>query len=319
MPFRMNTTADKQNNEAIRYLADNLSDPDAGRSQVEALIEELGNVVDSHPDWHPLITAAQGVMPGTEGYTSPDSMYPGMDHTRYFVRGFVTCPYDDTAADRLVAFVDGSEHEPFYGISARRLDAPLYSDKAYPVAVWADEIELADDGTVKSRQALRLFLKETAQWAQHAQVAETWWNMRHALLGAPRGSRSSLFVDQVTGGHMRKILEAMNDSGLFGPIKESSLEMLSRKKRDQISDTLIRATVDAWTQAGKPKEKFSFELRDETCEGKVRDTWEDNHELIIDFRIGGYDLHTTGFHYPGKDIWQPGEPKGKRKLAEKFA
>src|SRR3546814_9233054 len=79
-----------------------------------------------------------------------------------------------------------------------------------------------------------------------SRVAETWWNVRSLILGSPHGSRSSLFVNQHTGVHMRKILEAMNASGMFGPIKESSLEMLSQKKRDAISETLIRTAVANW-------------------------------------------------------------------------
>ncbi len=314
MQFRINTAADKQNNHALRYLADKLSDPDAGRDQVRALIDELGSAVEYHPDWHPIITRAQGVQPGTEQNTSLQTLYPGLDHTIEFVRGFVTCPYDPARADNVVA-----EANEISGIYARRLDEPLYADDACPVVVQAPDMNLAVDGTIDGPQALRFFVKDIARLAQHAEVAETWWNMRGALLGAPRGARSSLFVDQHAGGHMRKILEAMNDSGMFGPIKESSLEMLSEAKREKISQTLIEGAVAAWTKEGKPKDKFTFRLRGENCEGNVRDTWDDDDEYNISVKIGDYDLHTSGFHYPGKGIWQPGEPKGKRALAEKFA
>src|SRR3546814_9022491 len=85
-------------------------------------------------------------------------------------------------------------------------------------------------------RSLAWFVQLSAAEATGAQVAETWWNVRSLILGSPHGSRSSLFVNQHTGVHMRKILEAMNASGMFGPIKESSLEMLSQKKRDAISE-----------------------------------------------------------------------------------
>ncbi len=58
MEFRSPTVAAQQNAEAIAYLTKNLADQDAGRSQVNELIQELGNAVDRYPDWHPILTAA---------------------------------------------------------------------------------------------------------------------------------------------------------------------------------------------------------------------------------------------------------------------
>src|SRR3546814_19244000 len=92
-------------------------------------------------------------------------------------------------------------------------------------------------------------------------LAETLWNVRSLILGRPHVSRSTLFVNQHTGVYMRKILEAMNASVMFGPIKESSLEMLSQKKRDAISETLIRTAVANWDGENS---SFDFELRGET-------------------------------------------------------
>lgn len=79
-----------------------------------------------------------------------------------------------------------------------------------------------------------------------------------------------LFVDQHAGIHMREILEAMNASGMFGPVLESSLDMLSPKKRDAIARTLLRAAIN---------------------------TWDDGMELSIRIEIGKYDLYVAGFHY----------------------
>ncbi|RWB97233.1 MAG: hypothetical protein EOQ56_22830 [Mesorhizobium sp.] len=47
--------------------------------------------------------------------------------------------------------------------------------------------------------------------------AENWETMRPYLLGAPRGSRSSLFVNQETALAMKKICMSMAESGMFGP------------------------------------------------------------------------------------------------------
>ncbi len=112
-------------------------------------------------------------------------------------------------------------------LNAYRIEQPVYADSAHPVVVVAVNVELEADGTTRSRYALAWFVQLSAAEATGAQVAETWRNVRSLILGSPHGSRSSLLVNQCTGVHMRKLLEAMDASGMFGRIKESSLEMLS--------------------------------------------------------------------------------------------
>lgn len=311
MEFRSPTVTLQQNARAMTYLTKNLTSPNAGRATVERLVEELGNAVESYPDWHPILTAPP--RKGTEHISSLSQLetYAELDHTTEFVRGFVTCPYSDKAADKLVA---AANQVP--GLYARRLDQPLYADSAHPVVVVATDVVLDADGTIRSRDALTWFAQQAAAQASSAQVAETWWNVRSNLLGGPHGSRSSLFVNQHTGSHMRKILEAMNASGMFGPVKESSLEMLSQKKRDTISETLIRTAVADWER--KKRESFTFEMRGETCQAKVRDTWGDNHELSVRVQIREFDLYITGFYYPESRKITHSDPRGKRELAEKF-
>jgi hypothetical protein len=310
MEFRSPTVATQQNAIAMAYLTKSLSDPEAGRKKVEQLIEELGNAIDSYPDWHPLLTAPPRKSGEHISSLLQVKTYEDLDHTTEFVRGFVTCPYSDDAADRLVAAV-----RQVPGLYARRLDEPLYSDHAYPVVVVASLVELEADGTIRSRDALAWFAQQWAGEATGAQVAETWWNVRSNILGSPHGSRSSLFVNQHTGAHMRKILEAMNASGMFGPIKESSLDMLSQKKRNAISVTLIRTALSNWDGA---TDSFTFEMRGETCKASLRDTWGDNYELSVRVQIGSYDLYVSGFYYPGENRITHLDPRGKRELAEKF-
>lgn len=310
MEFRAPTVATQQNAKAMAYLTENLGNPDAGRKQVDQLIEELGNAVDRYPDWHPILTAPPRDSSEHVFSLSQVAAYQGLDHTTEFVRGFVTCPYSEDAADRLVEAV-----EQVSGLSARRLDEPLYSDRAYPVVVVATNVALEADGTIRSRDALTWFVQQAADEASRAQVAETWWNIRSNILGGPHGSRSSLFVNQHTGAHMRKILEAMNASGMFGPIKETSLDMLSKKKRNAIGETLIRTAVQNWNRTN---DAFTFEMRGEICKASLRDTWNDNHELSISVEIGEHDLYVSGFYYPSQDKITHLDPSGKRELAEKF-
>ena len=310
MEFRAPTVAAQQNAKALKFLTKNLKDPEAGRRAVEILIEELGNAVDGYPDWHPILAAPPRHGSEHIGSLSQVATYAEADHSTEFVRGFVACPYSDEGADRLVEAVRGVP-----GLDAYRLEQPLYADSAHPVVVVADNVELEADGTIRSRDALAWFVQISAAEATGAKVAETWWNVRSLLLGSPHGSRSSLFVNQHTGVHMRKILEAMNASGMFGPIKESSLEMLSQKKRDAISETLIRTAVANWDGESA---SFDFELRGETCKASLKDTWNDNHEISVRVEIGRFDLYVTGFYYPENRRITHVDPCGKRELAEKF-
>lgn len=310
MEFRAPTVAAQQNAKAFDYLTKNLKDPEEGRCRVENLIEELGNAVDVYPDWHPILTAPPRHGSEHIGSLTQIATYAEADHTTLFVRGFVTCPYSEEGANRLVEAVRGVS-----GLHGYRLEQPLYADNAHPVVVVAVNVELEADGTIRSSDALAWFLRLSAAEATSAQVAETWWNIRSLILGCPHGSRSSLFVNQHTGVHMRKILEAMNASGMFGPIRESSLEMLSQKKRDTISNTLIRTAVSNWDRESA---SFNFELRGETCKASLNDTWNDNHEISVRVEIGSFDLYVTGFYYPDDDRITHVDPRGKRVLAEKF-
>lgn len=310
MEFRSPTVASQQNANALRYLTKNLSDPAAGRTLVDRLIEELGSAVQRYPDWHPILTLPP--RHGAQHVSDVEQMkaYAGVEHTQEFVRGFVTCPYSPERADKLVAAVG-----QISGLYARRLEGPLYDDNAHPVVVVAMNVELEADGTIRSRDAIAWFTQHIAAAANVAQVAETWWNIRSNILGAPHGSRSSLFVNQHAGLHMRKILEAMNASGMFGPILEHSLDMLSPKKRDAIARTLLRTAIDAWDRTSP---SFEFELRGEICRAKIRDTWDDGMELSIRVEIGKHDLYVTGFHYPKDDKITFSDPTGRREVAEKF-
>lgn len=310
MDFRAPIEASQQNAKAVEYLTKSLSDPSAGRKAVDKLIQELGNAVYAFPDWHPILTIPSAKTSHHVSSISQLHAYKGADHTVEFVRGFVTCPYSSRDADILVKTVN-----ELPGLDARRLDTPLYADNAYPVVVEAYEMTLEADGTIRSRDALAWFVQQAIKGARDAEVAETWWNMRSYILGRPHGKRSSLFVNQHTGVHMRKILDALNNSGMYGPVKEESLDMLSQKKRDAINETLIRTAVSNWD---KSSETFTFELRGETCKASIRDTWADGEELSVRVEVGDDDVSVSGFYYEEGDKTTYLEPRGKRAIAEKF-
>ena len=310
MEFRYPAAVAETNTNALKYLTKSLSNPEAGREIFKDLLNELGNSIESYPDWHPILTAPPHQNEVPVSSLTCIKAYVGSDHTEQFVKGFVTCPYHEDTAINLVNKVNEIK-----GLHAYRLQGSLYHDHAYPVVVKALDIELEADGTIRSRDALAWCVQDLVKNARDAQVAETWWNMRSCLLGAPHGSRSSLLVNQHTGGHMRKILEALNNSGMYGPIKEWSLEMFSEKRRNVISETLIRAALN---KHNKTDNKFEFELRGEICKAEIRDTWNDGSELSISVKIGDFDLCTSGFYYQKQDLLEPGNPTGKQALAKKF-
>jgi hypothetical protein len=310
MDFRMPTVAAQENARATIYLTSNLSDIEAGKRLLADVQKSLGNATNRFPDWHPILTAPKE--PSTKHVFSLQqlSAYHGIDHTVKFVRGFVTCPYDEDSADRLVKSVNDIS-----GLKSYRLEGPLYANSAYPVVVEALEVILEADGTIQGRDAIRWFLALSALEAEYASVAEMWWNVRLNMLGGPHGSRSSLFVNQHTGVHLRKILEALNESGVFGPLKESSLDMLSPKKRKQISENLIRAALNSWD---KSERDIEFEFRGEICKASLQDTWGDGEEISVRVEIGKFDLLTSGHYEPKTNSLTHSDPTGKRKLAEKF-
>ena len=84
---------------------------------------------------------------------------------------------------------------------------------------------------------------------------------------------------------MRKILDALNSSGMYGPVKEWSLEMLSKKKRVLIAETLLRTALK---------------------------NYDVNHQAFE------FELIVSGFYYRENDCLESSDPKGKRAIAEKF-
>lgn len=318
MEFRANQAAARLNNQAESYFTKNLSDQTAGIKLFNKVQKRLGNAIEGLPDWHPVLTTPPE-RPQHHWHASSYTalpIYAPCDHTWEFVRGMLTCPYSETGAEKLVEAVNQVQ-----GLNAERLDGPLYMDNAFPVLIEAWEAELEADGTIRSRDALAWFAQATVEYAREAKVAETWWNIRSLTLGKPCGARSSLLVNDHTGRHMRKILETLNDSGIFGPIKEVSLDMLSERKRDGIGRTLMQAALDAAAPLHRVTDEarnFTFELRGEACKGRIRDTWGDGMEYSIEVSISEFDLNVRGFYYPKDGKLEHTDPTGKRKLAEKF-
>lgn len=221
MAFRADEAARIGFEEILSYLIPRqkgIGDASMERSKEALLdvIESLGPAVSDYPTWHPLVCNHDSMQPVTR--PGDRCGYKGLDHTRYFAHGFITCPYGD--GQEVIDSVNALPRHHLATITAYRLDAQFYSPSATPVLVkceWATP--LPTDKMIPLSIAMPLLLEMEIPCWRHSQVAETWETMRSYFLGAPHGSRSSLFVSQETGQAMKKVWEALINTGMFGPIK----------------------------------------------------------------------------------------------------
>ncbi|HIF0688976.1 TPA: hypothetical protein ACXYOX_004223 [Escherichia coli] len=79
------------------------------RHMVEVITSRLGPFVESYPEWHPFITFRGD---GRCSETTPNLEF--LDHSRFMVNGFITCPYH--GGDQMIATVEG------HGRTLRGLD-----------------------------------------------------------------------------------------------------------------------------------------------------------------------------------------------------
>jgi len=221
MAFRADESARIGFEDMQSYLVPRARDVDESqrarsREALHRIAEECGPVVDSYPSWHPLVCNHDSQNP----ITTPGDRcgYVGLDHTRYFANGFITCPYGD--GREVLESVASLPLHPAAKITAEMLDVQLYNPRATPILVrckW--DKRLPPDGMIPLSIAAPLLLQQEVPCWTWAQVAETWDCMRPYFLGRPHGSRSSLFVSPETGQAIKKIWDALIHTGMFGPIK----------------------------------------------------------------------------------------------------
>lgn len=219
MAFRADESARTGYEQVRDYLISRDIDPkerERSENALDDIVSELGPVVDRYPSWHPLVAHHDRRSPTT--YPSERCGYEGLDHTRTFVNGFISCPYGD-GQDIIDSVQKLPKHWKF-SISAERLDVQFYRADTTPILVkcnWEDPLE---EGQMIPRSiAIPLLLERELPCWHWASVGETWESMRPYFLGSPRGSRSSLFVSQETGQSMKKVWETLIYTGMFGPIK----------------------------------------------------------------------------------------------------
>lgn len=227
MTFRADEAARIGLEEVLNYLVPRRKEfseasRDRSKEVLLGIIDSLGPVVSGYPAWHPLVSSHADSQHDNCGcpVTRPDDRcgYNGLDHTRFFAHGFITCPYGD--GQKVIDSVNDLPRHHLAAITAERLDVQLYNTGITPILVKCEwDVPLNDDKTIPLHIAMPLLLEMEIPCWRYAQVAETWETMRSYFLGAPHGSRSSLFVNQETGQGMKKVWEALINTGMFGPIK----------------------------------------------------------------------------------------------------
>ncbi|MGY0794289.1 hypothetical protein ACW7BJ_33495 [Azospirillum argentinense] len=219
MAFRADEAAASGYEKTKNYLISRnftLEQRENSERVLQEVVESCGPPVDSYPSWHPLVAQHNDRHPETS--PSERCGYRGLDHTRYFAHGFITCPYGD--GRDIIDSVGEIACSPCASISAEVLDAIFYNEGTTPILVrceWMCELEL--NHTIPKSLAVPLMLERELPVWRWAKRAETWETMRPYLLGEPHGSRSSLFVTQDTALAMKKIYLAMVETGMFGPSK----------------------------------------------------------------------------------------------------
>lgn len=219
MAFRAGESAERNYEEAERYLVPpSMYANDVERRHAKEtlwdLAHELGPVVDAYPTWHPLVSNNRNRFPVTR--PSRECGYEGLDHTKFFAHGFITCPYNDGQA--VIDSVKKLPRTDVAHISAERLNVKFYQPGTTAILVRCDWRRDLPNNMIPISLAMPLLLERELQFWKGAEVGETWETMRGYFLGQPNGSRSSLFVNQDTGQKMKKIWEALINTGMFGPI-----------------------------------------------------------------------------------------------------
>lgn len=218
MAFRADEAASSGYERVKKYLVPVTFAPEVRAESEEALldiIDELGPVVEGYPTWHPLVSRHDERNPET--LPNERTGYRGLDHTRHFAHGFITCPYG--GVEDVVKSALKIDH-PCGSITAEELDVSFYAEGAKPVLVKCEWSEPLTPGKqIPKKLAVPLMLEQELPCWHWSTRAERWEVMRPYLLGEPHGSRSSLFVDQETALAMKRAYMAMVESGMFGPLK----------------------------------------------------------------------------------------------------
>lgn len=191
----------------------------ASRNELLRLLDQLGPEVNAYPIWHPILSSFSYLNPPPRNaiiqLPSEQCTYHGLDHTRFFRNGFITCPYGH--ADEIAeAFPDYLGN---VALSAEVLDIKLYNSSATPILVQYDwDTPLDQDDLIPELMALKLMLRQQFKRFREGDGAETWENMKPFFLGYSNSSKGPLFVSKKTERRMKKMWNDLIETEVLGPI-----------------------------------------------------------------------------------------------------
>ena len=223
MAFRSDESAETGFNRALRFLARH---PESGMTKMEieeaecylrSLVRRVGPVVDEYPVWHPLVShCSASIQDSMNLQPKNDRGYRGLDHTIYFVHGFITCPYLETSVQALFESIQELNEEFGLSLTCEKIEIPLYRKGAFPVLVTSNACyQIDDDLTIGKKSAIELFLKGVVNSVGFRFNNVDWKDFAQVLLGAPSGARSSLFVNEATGQALKTLCMTLVKQGLF--------------------------------------------------------------------------------------------------------
>ncbi|APO86010.1 hypothetical protein [Marivivens sp. JLT3646] len=219
MAFRMNEQVEVGRDRAKRYLIPReftKEQREAAAAEIHRIERELGPVVSEYPSWHPLVRNHSPRLPET--FPNRRCGYEGLDHTVWFVNGFITCPYTGSGnVQKIIDSVEKLPSHPKFTITIRELETRMYFEGTTTLLVKCEW-----SGTLPAHQqipkslAIPLMLQQEIPAWEWAVRSESWTTMQRYILGEPCGNRSSLFVDQETGLALKKAYQMLVDSGMYG-------------------------------------------------------------------------------------------------------
>lgn len=223
MAFRSDESAEIGFNRALRYLARH---PESGMTKMEIagaecylrnLVKRVGPVVGEYPVWHPLVSHCSASIQDSMNLTPKNDLgYRGLDHTIYFVHGFITCPYQETSVQDLFDSIQDINKNFGFALSCEKVKVPLYRKCVFPVLVTSNACyQIENDLTIGKKSAIELFLKSVVKSAEFHFDNVDWKDFSDTLLGAPSGARSSLFVNEATGQALKTLCMTLVKQGFF--------------------------------------------------------------------------------------------------------
>lgn len=222
-----------QNDEAIAYLTDNLTDKQAGVDRLHRLMTDLGNSVVAYPKWHSIYAMEFKTDKKNRYYVkqyTEDVLSEVYDGTAaLFAGGYIVFPQTEEKADEIKELVDKLEGL-YEGLYAEVLDVPLLTDTTFPVAIYCETIDNFNPnakseeetsegsyGSVHWRDVLIGFNKILLKKIQRLESLELLENLEYQGLNCQEfvGTPSNSFVDHSTKQKMLTMVKAMRDTGML--------------------------------------------------------------------------------------------------------